>query len=102
MSIIWDKTFCSLIFLAPGAAEHVEECAPGAPGELVSQGVVRTLRGGQAAAERDEGLDLAATLGRVIETLHGEEVVNAGVHPALIDYSDPGLHSGTVLGLEPG
>ena len=102
MSRIWVKTCFNLIFPAPSAAEHVEEGAPGAPGELVSQGVVRTLRGGQAATEGDEGLDLAAALGRVIEALHGQEVVNAGVHPALIDHSDPGLHSCTVLSLEPG
>ena len=84
-----------------GATQHVEQCSPGTPGELVSEGVVRTLGSRQAATEGDEGLHLSGSFVDVVETLHGKEVIDARINSTLVDNGDTGIHCSLVLSLDP-
>ena len=81
-----------------GPGQHVHEGAARGPGELVAQGVVGGLGGGETAAERDEAFDFAAGGVDLVEALHGQQVVDAGVDAHLVDDGDAGVDGLVVEG----
>jgi len=59
--------------------QHVDEDASRAPRELVSERIVWMFRRRQSSAVADEALHLAAAGVDLVEALHGQQVVDAGV-----------------------
>ena len=74
MGVNKSQNFADVIQVSSlGAGQHVHECAARAPGELVSEGVVRGLGGGEPAAVRLEHLDAAAS---VVYLLYQSELIS--------------------------
>ena len=61
-----------------------QQNAPGAPGELVSEGVVVRVGRGQAAAVRFEADHSSAPSMYGVDDLHGRHVINARIEPELV------------------
>ncbi len=60
------------------------------PGEFVAKGVVVGLRSGQTAAVGHKTVHMPAGSLHLVDDLHGRHVVNAGVHPYLVEDDDAG------------
>ncbi len=64
---------------------------PGTPGEFVAKRIVIGLRGRQAAAVRHKAVDVPPGGLHPVDDLLGRHMVDAGVHPHLIEDNNPGL-----------
>ncbi|KAB8349840.1 hypothetical protein FH972_023853 [Carpinus fangiana] len=77
--------------VAVRVADEVEaRHAARGPGELVAERVVGRLGRGQAAAEGEEGGDLAAGAVNLVDGLDGVQVVDARVEADLVEHGDAG------------
>lgn len=84
------------VLVEAGGVPEREQHTPAGPAELVTERVVGRLRGGQAAAVAEEGLDLAAGGVHLLDGLDGVQVVDARVQTDLVHDRDAGVLGGLV------
>lgn len=71
-----------------GGVSQRQQDTTGRPGELVAQGVIRSLGGRKATAVAEEALDLSAGLVNLVNGLDGVQVVQTGVKTNLVHDRD--------------
>jgi hypothetical protein len=64
---------------------------PRAPGEFVAKRIVIGLRSWQPAAVRHKAINMAPGALYPVDNLLGRHMIDAGVHPNLVEDNDPGF-----------